>query len=161
MRVRQRQQLQQLRIVVQHLLEMRHQPEGVGGISGITAAEVIVDAALRHAVEHQVQRLLPLGRAGAERVLPQEPENRRVGEFRRALQPAVLRIVQPQQRRRDRIQMHRRRQVARIGGRHPGQHLAQRGGVLRHHLVVGAVCLRHARSTWRNDGRPQRGSGGK
>ncbi len=143
MRVHQRQQFQQLRVVVQHLLEVRHQPEGVGRIPRIAAAEVIVDAALRHAVEHQVQRLLTLGRAGAERVLPQEPENRRIGEFHRTLQAAVFGIGLPQQGGGHRIQMHRCGQLAGVGGGHAGERLAQRGGIARHHIVVGAVCLRH------------------
>ncbi len=55
--MRQRQQFQQLRVVVQHLLEMRHQPDLVGGIAGEAAAEVVVDAALRHPLQHQVQRV--------------------------------------------------------------------------------------------------------
>jgi hypothetical protein len=54
MRVRQRQQLQQLRVVVQHLLEVRHQPDRVGGVACIAAAQVIVDAAVRHPLQHQV-----------------------------------------------------------------------------------------------------------
>ena len=67
-----------------------------------------------------------------------------LGNFGAPRQPALLRIVHPQQGRGHCIEMHRRRQIAQVGGRHPRQHAAQRGGVLRHHLVVGAVRLRHA-----------------
>ena len=142
MRVRQRQQFQQLRVVVQHLLEMRHQPDRVGRIAGIAAAEMVVDAALRHPLQHQVQRVLALRRAGAEGVLPQEAEDRRVGEFRRALQAALLRIVHAA------AAPPRPHPDAPASADRPGwpatlprQHAAQRGGVLRHHLVVGAPGL--------------------
>jgi len=43
-----RQQLEQLRVVVQHLLEMRHQPLLIGRIAREAAAEMVVDAAARH-----------------------------------------------------------------------------------------------------------------
>ena len=47
----QRQQLQKLGIVVEHLLEMRHQPALVDRIARKAAAEMVVDAALAHALE--------------------------------------------------------------------------------------------------------------
>ena len=39
-------QLDELGVVVEHLLEMRHEPAIVDGVAGEAAAEVIVDAAL-------------------------------------------------------------------------------------------------------------------
>ena len=47
--MRQRQQFQKLGVVVEHLLEMRHQPALVDRIARKAAAEMIVDAALAHA----------------------------------------------------------------------------------------------------------------
>ena len=43
-----RQELEQQRVVVQHLLEVRHEPARVRRVTGEAAAEVIVDAALAH-----------------------------------------------------------------------------------------------------------------
>ncbi len=43
-----RQQIEHLRIVVEHLLEVRHEPALVDGIAGETAAEMVPDAALAH-----------------------------------------------------------------------------------------------------------------
>ena len=52
--MRERQELEQLRIVVEHLLEMRHQPALVDGIARETAAEMIVDAALADALQREL-----------------------------------------------------------------------------------------------------------
>ena len=43
----------QQRLVVEHLLEVRHQPAPVGGVAGEAAAEVVVDAAGGHGVERE------------------------------------------------------------------------------------------------------------
>src|SRR5665811_2324493 len=53
----QRQQLQELCVVVQHLLEMRHQPALVHRVARKAAAEVIVNAALTHAIQRMLDRL--------------------------------------------------------------------------------------------------------
>jgi len=53
-------QLSQLRIVVEHLLEMRHQPFGIDGVAREAAAQLIVDTAGGHAiarVEHHADGL--------------------------------------------------------------------------------------------------------
>ena len=42
---------QQQRLVVEHLLEVGHEPLAVDGVAGEPAAEVVVDAARRHGVE--------------------------------------------------------------------------------------------------------------
>ena len=152
MRVRQRQQVEQLCIVVHHLLEMRHQPDRIGRIPRIAAAEMVVDAALRHPFQHQVQRILAGRIAGAERILPEEPEDRRIGKFRRSLQPAMLSVVQAQIGLRHRVEMRRGRQVAglRLGLRL--QIAPQRAGVLGHHLVALAIrrgdALQHLAERW-------------
>src|SRR5689334_23189500 len=104
--------LQELRIVVQHLFKMRYQPDRIRRVARVGAAEMVVDSALRHAIEHQMQSVLSLGRAGTERVLPKEAEDGRVGEFWSAAQPALLRIVQSQQGGGERIEMDRCWQIA-------------------------------------------------
>ena len=43
-------QLRQLRVVVEHLLEVRHEPFGIHRVAGEAAAQVIVNAARGHAV---------------------------------------------------------------------------------------------------------------
>ena len=53
--MRQRQQLEELRIVVEHLLEMRHQPALVDRVAREAAAEMIVDAALADALERDAR----------------------------------------------------------------------------------------------------------
>ena len=40
--------LHQLRVVVEHFFEMRHEPFGIHGVTRETAAELIMDAARRH-----------------------------------------------------------------------------------------------------------------
>ena len=54
-------QIDQQRIVVEHLLEMRHQPALIHGIAGKAAAEMVVDAALAD----MQQRLLDAARRSA------------------------------------------------------------------------------------------------
>ena len=52
--IRDRQELEQLRIVVEHFFEMRHQPALVDRIAGEAAAEMIVNAALADVVQRDV-----------------------------------------------------------------------------------------------------------
>ena len=78
------QEFKDLRIVVKHLLEMRHEPFGVGRIARIAAAEMIGDAACVHGLEHGADRLAEARIAAAEHLIPEEAEDRRVGEFGRA-----------------------------------------------------------------------------
>src|SRR5450759_2406694 len=61
----QRQQLQELCVVVKHLLEMRHQPALVHRVARKAAAEVIVNAALTHAIQRMLDRLEKARIAGA------------------------------------------------------------------------------------------------
>ncbi len=58
------QQLQDLRIIVQHLFEMRHQPGLIRRIACEPAADMIINPALRHPRQHQRYRgpgLVPAG----------------------------------------------------------------------------------------------------
>ena len=54
-------QLDQQRIVVEHLLEMRHEPALIDGVAREAAAEMIVDAALAMWVRVSVDRLERIG----------------------------------------------------------------------------------------------------
>ena len=92
--MRQRQQLQELRIVVEHLLEMRHQPALVDRVAREAAAEMIVDAALADALERDLDRREVALLAGALPRPPQEFEQHAVREFRRAADAAMHGIDQ-------------------------------------------------------------------
>ena len=100
--MRQRQQFEKLRIVVEHLLEMRHQPALVDRVAREAAAEMVVDAALADPLERdldcrEVARPLPSlprlrGRVREGGSLPGPPqkfEQHRLREFRRAANAAV------------------------------------------------------------------------
>ena len=78
-----------LGVVVEHLFEMGHQPGGVGGVAGETAAEMIVDAALAHLVEAQHHGVAESLVAGALIGAPDELVNRDMGKLRRAADAAV------------------------------------------------------------------------
>ena len=54
--VAEREQFEDLRVVVEHLLEVRHEPDGVGRIAREAAAEMIVDAARAQRVEQPAHR---------------------------------------------------------------------------------------------------------
>ena len=58
-------QLEQQRVVVEHLLEMRHEPALVDAVAGEAAAEMIVDAALRDMGEGVRHRFEQIGLAVA------------------------------------------------------------------------------------------------
>src|SRR6185312_9872327 len=84
---------EQLRLVVQHLLEVRDEPLRVDRVTREAAAEMIVDAALRHAAR-------PLEERGLRGVAEREPARAREQlvcrarrKLRRAAEPAELRIA--------------------------------------------------------------------
>src|ERR1700733_779119 len=93
-----RQQFKDLRVVVEHLLEMRHEPYRVGGIARVAAAEMVIDALRVHRLEHRAHRLAEGRIATAERLIPEEAEDRRIGEFRRAAQAPMARVDRASQR---------------------------------------------------------------
>ena len=86
-------ELHELGVVVEHLLEVRHQPPGIDRVTREAAAQLIVDAARRHlvaGVQHHPHRLLiVMPRAVAQ----QEARMTGRGKFRRTTEPAVDRIV--------------------------------------------------------------------
>ncbi|WP_262297298.1 hypothetical protein [Microvirga sesbaniae] len=88
-------EFQELRIVVEHLLEMRHEPALVDGVAGEAAADMVVNPAEGHPLQGQEEASLRLVIPGAAGIAGEELENRRVGKLRRALQTAVLRVDQP------------------------------------------------------------------
>ena len=87
-----REELEELRVVVQHLFEMRHQPALVDRVAGKSAAEVIVDAALADSVEGGFDQGEIAWLAGAQACPPQELEQGGIGEFWGTLHAAVDRV---------------------------------------------------------------------
>ena len=84
----------ELRIVVKHLLEMRHQPLPVRRVAVEAAAEVVIDPAGSHLpqrVERHVEAFLIL-RAGE--LAQQHVEGRGRGELGRVAEPAVDRLIE-------------------------------------------------------------------
>jgi len=71
---------------------MRREPEGVSGIAGIAASQMIVDAALAHLVERQKDDGFQIFVTGSEKTPPKEVEQEGHGEFRGSLQSAFLPI---------------------------------------------------------------------
>ena len=85
-------QLDELGVVVEHLLEMRDQPAVVDGVAGEAAAEMIVDAALRDVAEGDEHRFAVALIAGAEAGAPEHVEKAGLGKFRRPADSAVVTI---------------------------------------------------------------------
>jgi hypothetical protein len=82
----------ELRLVVEHLLEMRHAPAGVDRIAVKAAANVIAHAAERHGAQRP-QHDVPRRRVGSPRVLAQEEQQLRgPRKFGRVAEAAVARI---------------------------------------------------------------------
>jgi len=122
---------------------MRHQPFGIGAVAGVAAAQMVVDAAERHAAQQQVERLPERRGAAACRLLREEAEDRGVGEFRCPPQPAALEIHQRQQALPDPVQRLRRDPLPWLRGRHGAERAGQRLGILQHRLVALAIGARH------------------
>ena len=81
--------LRELRVVVEHLLEMRHEPFGVHGIAREAAAELVVNAAGGHALAGVQNHPHGLVVVKAFRAAQQERRNARLRKFRRAAEAAV------------------------------------------------------------------------
>ena len=73
-----RQQFEELRIVVEHFLEMRHEPALVDRIAGKAAAEMIVDAAFADVVERDLDGGEIARLAGAQAGAPEQLEQSRL-----------------------------------------------------------------------------------
>ena len=83
-------QIDEQRIVVEHLLEMRHQPALIDRIARITAAEVIINAALRDVDQRLFDSSDAWLDAAAQTELPEKVQDHAIGEFRRPHQSAVI-----------------------------------------------------------------------
>ena len=83
------QEIDELGIVVEHLLEMRHQPACIDGVARVAAAEMVVDAALRDVRRGSGRR----HRGGAPSPplagAPQQLEEPGLGKFRRIADTAM------------------------------------------------------------------------
>ena len=85
-------QLEKLRVVVEHFLEMRDEPALVDRIARETAAEMVVDAALADVMKRNIDGAEIAGLAGAQAGAPQKFEQCRLRKFRRAARAAIDRI---------------------------------------------------------------------
>jgi len=81
-------QLEELPVVIEHLLEVREAPSRVGGVAGEAAAELVVDPPVRHGRQGDLHHRERVGVAGAGVVPQQEHEYGRHGELRRAPEAA-------------------------------------------------------------------------
>ena len=92
------QEVEELGVVVQHLLEMRRQPALVGGIAGEAAAQMVVDAALGHALHGQHHGRLHQQGAGAAVVAPEQLQHPALGKLGSAADTAVAAVHLAQER---------------------------------------------------------------
>ncbi len=90
----------QLRVVVEHLLEVRDQPLRIGRIAGEAAAELVVDAARRHGVERSPRHVQRLDIAGAHEAAQEVLDGHRGRELRRATPAATGDVERLAERRR-------------------------------------------------------------
>ena len=83
-------------VVVEHLLEVRHDPRVVDGVAREAAAELVVDPPAGHGLAgalHHGQRLVPGGAFGARSVAQEELQHHRRGELRRATESPARGVV--------------------------------------------------------------------
>jgi hypothetical protein len=80
----------ELRVVVKHFLEVRHQPQAIDRIAREAAAQLVVDAAARHLHQRRVHHPPRIGIVAAAREAKHEFPDHRLREFRRAAEPAML-----------------------------------------------------------------------
>ena len=86
------QQFEKLRIVVEHFLKVRNEPALVDRIAGKAAAEMIVNAALANMMQRNVDGAEITRLAGAQTCPPQQLEQSGLRKFRRAARAAIHRI---------------------------------------------------------------------
>jgi len=79
---------QQQRVVVQHLLEVRHHPAGIDAVAGEATADLVVDAAARHRVERALGHVERAGLALHQQCVHQQ----RRRELRRSTETPVDRV---------------------------------------------------------------------
>ena len=104
------------RVVVEHLLEVRHEPDRVDRVAVEAAAELVVDAAVGHAPQRAQRHRERLLAAAAAVHAEQEREHRVRRELGRAPEAAVALVVLPAQRQ-QRVEERRLRQREAAGRR--------------------------------------------
>src|SRR5215470_11970770 len=82
-------QLQELSVVVKHLLEMRNQPFFINGISRKTSAQVVVDSALAHMRKRELYEFKKSRIVFAQTSTPKHLQHRTLRKFRCPAEPAV------------------------------------------------------------------------
>ena len=90
----------QQRVVVEHLLEMRHEPDLVHGVAVKAPGQLVVNAALRHPAQRQREMLARARRVGRLRIERLTQDQLQVGRLRklgRAAETAMLLIAVLQQ----------------------------------------------------------------
>ena len=94
---------EQLRVVLEHLLEVRFRPVASRRVSEEAALDVVVHAAARHRVERPLQHRRELGRAVTTVLVEQEAQDVHLRELRFAAEAAVLGVVLPADKRADHV----------------------------------------------------------
>ena len=90
-------QVEKLGVVIEHLLEMGREPALVGGVAGEAAAQMIVDAALAHALHAQHDGGLHQQRLGSHVAAPEKLQHGTLRELRRAANATVVSVDLAQQ----------------------------------------------------------------
>ena len=144
--------LDNLRIVIQHLLEHRLQPALVRAVTEEAAADMVMDAAEQHGVEGGENKLRELRHAGAQEGAPHQFQQQGIGKFYLAIQAAEEDVVILGDAQCRHVQVHillRRGHVAIVEILQAGAH---GGRDFRHLDLVGLVergdIAQHTREGW-------------
>jgi len=86
-------QRQQLRVVVEHLLEVRDRPGAVDAVAEEAAVEMVAQAAQRHLLQREVQRVVQLTAPFQVAALGHGLQQRRLRKLGSAAEAAVDRVV--------------------------------------------------------------------
>ena len=136
--MREREQLEKLGVVVEHLLEMRHQPALVDRVAREAAAEMVVDAALAHMGEGELDELEEARLVAPLPGAPQKLEHRALRKFRRAAEPTIDVIEGATDRGRGGVELVRADHHLAGGPRLRGERLHQRIAIVRDALRLVA-----------------------
>ena len=134
-------QVEELRVVVEHLLEMGREPTLVGGVAGEAAAQMVVDAALAHALHAQHHGGLHQLRAGPQVAPPKQLKHGTLGELWRAANATVAAIDFSQETPRHVLGLCLRHGLTGLAAGESLQRLDQRCSVFVHLFAVVAVGL--------------------
>ncbi len=129
-------------VVVEHFLEMRHEPDFIGGITGEAAADVIVDAALTQRGGRRGHGVAEHRRTGPEECPPQEAEKHRLRKLRCPGRPPLQWIDDAHRRRGDAVDDRHAQAAPRRRARQFGEAIAERRDVGRDLVPVLAVGAR-------------------